>query len=101
MWFRSLLHVFPAAAASLAVVTFFTGLLGIVFLPSEARQLANPHYVSVTHSLATATNQPAVSLFWAMGRPGTPGRRHHVAIHRLDASPGEIVIPCPLLNPLA
>jgi WD40 repeat protein len=101
MWFRSWLDPFPAAASSLAVVVFFIGLLGIVFLPREARQLAQPQYVSVTHSLATRTNQPAVSLFRAMDTTGTRGCRRHVAIHGLDVSPLEIVFPCPLLNPFA
>ena len=57
-------------AASLAVVMFFIGILGIVFLPREARQLANPQYVSVTHSLDTSNGQPAVSLFWAFAATG-------------------------------
>jgi len=94
-------HPAAAAAASLAVVIFFIGLLGIAFLPREARQLANLQYISVTHSLATSKSQPAVSLFWAIAATGTSGCRHHIVIHLLDASPGEIMFLCPRLHPVA
>jgi WD40 repeat protein len=101
MWFRSRLDLARAMAASLAVVMFFIGILGIAFLPGEARQLANSEWVTITHSLATTADQPAASLFWAMSTTGTTGRRHHVAIHGLDASPAKFVFLYSVLNPLA
>jgi WD40 repeat protein len=86
---------------SLIVVTSFIGLLGIVFLPREAQRLAKPQYVSVTHSLVSGAGRPAISLFWSIGTTGSPGWRHHLAIHPLNASRPDLVFPCPLFNPLA
>lgn len=44
MWFRSLLNLLVATAASLATMMLFIGILGIVFLSRKARQFADPRY---------------------------------------------------------
>ena len=77
-----------AAAASLVAVLFFTLLLGLVFLPKEARRLSPPQQVSVTHFLPPQAGRPGVTLFWSIPEWGEPGWRHHLAIDRPGATPG-------------
>ena len=69
-----------AATASLTAVLCFTALLGIVFLPKEARRLATPYYVSVTHFLSPQADRPGVTLFWSIPLSGAPGWHHHLAV---------------------
>jgi len=89
-----------AVIASLSAVTFFIALLGAVFLPREARQLADPQYVSVTHSVVTPSGRPCVSLFWSISESGRLGWRHHLALHDLSGA-RRLVFPWDGLNPLS
>ena len=93
----------PAAAAlaSLTAVTFFVGLLGIGFLPAEARRLLNQRYVSVTHCIDMGAGRPLVSLFWTIERNGMLGWQHHVAIHPPDNAAPSIMRAMANLKPLA
>jgi WD40 repeat protein len=90
-----------AAAASLLVVTFFIGLLGIVFLPREAQLLAGAPYVSITHWLMPSADRPAIALFWSMPPRGREGWQRHVALQSSDAARPDLQFLCPTLRPLS
>ncbi len=86
-WLSRLL---AAAAVSLTAVLFFVGLLGIVFLPSEARSFFNAHCVSVTHCLDLGARRPLLALAWSMERTGSSGWKHHLSLQPADGrSPGQ------------
>jgi WD40 repeat protein len=90
-----------AATASLAAVTFFIGLVGLAFLPSEAKRLIDPQYVSVTHCIEMGAGSPTVSLFWSIARFGKPGWQHHLAVHAPSDSSKPLAFPCRQLQPLS
>jgi WD40 repeat protein len=90
-----------AVTASFFAVTFFIALLGAVFLPREARQLADSQHVSVTHSVVPAAGGLGASLFWSISENGRIGWRHHLAIHDLNQHRQPLEFPCTRLNPLS
>jgi len=90
-----------AATASLAAVTFFIGLVGLAFLPSEAKRLTDPQYVSVTHCIDMGAGRPTVSVFWSIARFGMPGWQHHLAVHPTHDSSKPLAFPCRQLRPLS
>jgi WD40 repeat protein len=90
-----------AAAASLAAVCFFIGILGLAFLPWEARRLADPQYVSVTHCVEMGAGRPTLSLFWSIARFGKPGWQHYLAAHSPSDPSQSPVFLCPQLQPLS
>lgn len=88
-----------AVTASLVAVTFFIALLGIAFLPTEARRLIEPHFVSVTHCLEIGSGRSAISLFWTIPQISRQGRQHHLAIYSPGATQPAPAFPWRELKP--
>jgi WD40 repeat protein len=90
-----------AIIASLTAVLFFVGLLGLVFLPAEARRLLDNEYVSVTHCLDMGAGRPLVSLYWTIERTGTPGWKHRLSVRSADRPQSNISFPNSEMKPLS
>ncbi len=85
-----LTRLLAAAVVSLTAVLFFVGLLGIVFLPAEARRIFNAHCVSVTQCIDLGARRPLLALSWSMERTGNTGWKHHLSLQPSDGrSPGQ------------
>jgi WD40 repeat protein len=71
-------HPLAAATLSLLAVTCISVLVGLVFLPHEARRLWPDEHVSITRVLVPAKGIPCAALYWSIPQSGQPGWRHHL-----------------------
>lgn len=77
------LQVVGALLASLAAVSLFVVLVGLVLLPADMEQIRQPLYSSIIHCHMAGDPERAVSLVWYMPLDAREGWRHRLVSHGL------------------
>ncbi len=80
------MHPVGATMLSFGAVTCSVFLLGLVFLPHEARRLWPQRHVSVTHVVVPQGASKSAVLYWSIPENGQPGWRHHLAIDGVETN---------------